>query len=185
MNGEGRRLLIFLFISFLFFYLYLFTLVPYHSYSFFFFQLKVNILASVWRSIGKVDNPELVSLAVKCCLKKSIESGIGSMRSDIIGEIVYTMAAENSPLVGGKVIAKTLKVKYRGGANEKGASIYMNTIKGMEQTAQKPTSDLAESEVWPKLSVLLRYVLHFFFSPHPLQLILSRLACSLFWLSTT
>lgn len=70
----------------------------------------MNILNSVWGTIGKVDNSELVALSVKCCLKKSIESGIGSMRADIIGEIVYTMAAENSQLVGGKVIAKTLKV---------------------------------------------------------------------------
>jgi hypothetical protein len=75
-----------------------------------FAQLKMNVLANVWRPIGKVDNPELVSLAVKCCLKQSVASGIGSMRSDIIGEIVYTMAGENSQLVGGKVVAKVLKV---------------------------------------------------------------------------
>ncbi len=70
----------------------------------------MNILSSVWKVIGRVDNLQLVGLAVKCALKKAIESGIGSVRADIIGEVIYTMAAENTQLVGGKVIAKILKV---------------------------------------------------------------------------
>lgn len=102
-------------------------------------QLKVNILAQVWKPIGQVEDVQFVTLAVKCCLKKAIDAGIGSMRADIIGEIIYTMSAENTQLVGGKVIAEIMEA--------------------MEATGDKQISDLSESESWPKISVLLRILL--------------------------
>ncbi|KAF2077194.1 hypothetical protein CYY_001515 [Polysphondylium violaceum] len=101
-------------------------------------SMKASILSKVWETFGRQD-PELVNIALKCCLKKCLESGFGGNACELFGEMISSMAAESPQLVSGKIISKLLKL--------------------LEKTGEVPVHELSEHTLWSQIIVYLRLLL--------------------------
>eukprot|EP01132_Coremiostelium_polycephalum_P003622 gene3622-4511_t len=103
-------------------------------------NMKSIILSKVWETFGQ-QQPQLVNLALKCCLQKCIESGFGSNSSEIVGEMISSMANQCPQLISGKIISKLLKL--------------------LDQTSisTPPIHELCEHKLWPKIIIYLRLLL--------------------------
>ncbi|KYR01829.1 hypothetical protein DLAC_01846 [Tieghemostelium lacteum] len=102
-------------------------------------SMKSLILSKVWETLGR-QKPELVNLALKCCLKKCLEVGFGTNTCETVGEMISSMAAESPQLISGKIISKLLTL--------------------LEKTGLEPSvHDLSENKLWPQIIVYERLLL--------------------------
>ncbi|EGG19811.1 neurofibromin [Cavenderia fasciculata] len=102
-------------------------------------QMKSIILSKVWETFGR-QKPDLVNLALKCCVKKAVDSGFGSNNCELIGEMIASMAGESPQLIAGKLISKLIRL--------------------IERTSENVVhSELSEHKLWPTIIVHLRLLL--------------------------
>lgn len=62
-------------------------------------------------TIGTV--PDIIELAIDCCVAQAIKSKSDPARVDVVGSIVASMSSKNAQIVSGKIIARMLKVNKR------------------------------------------------------------------------
>ena len=95
------------------------------------------VQATIWTAVGRVD--EFVPIVLDSFIQASMESGIGSIQTEVLANTTVTLASVNVNIVAGKIISRIRRV--------------------LATTSQIPSASLVDHPSWNELAVLLRFTL--------------------------
>ncbi|TPX30663.1 hypothetical protein SmJEL517_g05805 [Synchytrium microbalum] len=100
-------------------------------------EMDPLVQATVWTALGRVD--EFVPIVLDSFIQGAVESGVGSVQTEVLANTTVTLASVNVNIVAGKIISRIRRV--------------------LAATALNPTQSLVDHPSWMEVAVLIRFAL--------------------------